>query len=158
MRGALLVALVVAGGCRARFVDEGAARAASVGLGDLTGADLGAAIAAGSGTFIGRAGHLGSGSVALLDYPAQDLIELRFGADFFCSDVPGPVVVLTARDDLGTSLDALAGDLEIATLKSTSGAQSYFLRGSDVVASRDNVFVFCKPYGLEVAKAALSSP
>jgi hypothetical protein len=158
MWGVLLVAVVLAGGCRARFVDEAGSRAASVGLGDLTGVDLGAASQLGGGTFIGRAGHLGSGSVALFDYPSQDLLEIRFGADFFCSDVPGPVVVLTARDDLGTSLDALSGDLEVATLKSTSGAQSYFLHGSQVAGTRDNVFVFCKPYGLEVAKAALASP
>lgn len=156
MRRALLVAaLVLAGGCRARFVDEGGARGAAVGLGDLSGADLGASTILGHGTFSGRAGHIGAGSVSLLEYPAQDLLEIRFGPDFFCSDVPGPVVVLTSRDDLGTSLDALAGDLEVATLAKTAGAQSYFLDGAQAAETRGNVFVFCKPYGLEVAKAPL---
>ena len=40
--------------------------------------------------------------------------------------------------------------MEIGPLHASAGAQSYFLRND---GDRRNVFIYCKPYGIEVAKA-----
>jgi hypothetical protein len=152
---------VVLVGCQAHFVDERPASeraAAAAGLFDLGGVDFaetdaGALLA--GGVFAGRDGHLGVGGVSLF---ARDdgLTELRFDDHFACSDVPGPVVVLTTRDALGTQLAPARGDLALGPLIATSGAQRYLVPGGD--GGRREVFIFCKPYGLEVAAAQLEGP
>ncbi len=150
MRAALVIGLLCSG-CHAAFIDERPGGAA--GASELTGVDLGDGSVVATGKFGGRAGHIGIGDVSLLAY-AGGITEIRFEPDFGCTDVPGPVVVLTQRDALGTQLDAIAGDIEVAPLRSPSGGQSYFVR-ADPAVQRD-VFVFCKPYGVEVAKAPLT--
>jgi hypothetical protein len=104
------------------------------------------------GSFEGRAGHNGSGEVELLRIGGA--LELRFADSFSSSGVPGPVVVLSPRDRLGTRLDPAAGDVELGTLQRSRGPQTYPAPpGAEQAAY---VWIFCKPFGVEVARAALS--
>ena len=61
---------------------------------------------------------------------------LRLGADISVSKEPGSERVFSTRDDLAASLDAAAG------------------RELDALI----VFVYCKPLGVEVARATLGAP
>jgi hypothetical protein len=152
----LLMACV---GCHATFVDD---RPGTLDLAqpriDLAGLDLGGVDLAGGavtfarGTFEGRDGHSGSGPAELVRL-SDGSVELRFGAAFVASGVPGPVVVLSSRDDMGTTIDSALGDLSLGTLISTRGEQSYPVPGDD---GRRVAFVFCKPFGVEVARAILT--
>ncbi len=107
------------------------------------------------GTFTGRAGHNGAGTAELRRLE-DGSVELGFGADFSVSAVPGPVVVLTSRSELGTMILPGAGDFELAPLRENNGAQAYPVPGGD--GGRRSAFVFCKPFGVEVARALLSPP
>lgn len=144
-------------GCDARFVDlrppsRDLATAAAADLGNDVGDGGGAPGSAfARGSFVGRQGHSGSGTGELVA-AAGGSVTVQLDANFSVSPVPGPVLVLTTRDALGTRIDAAAGDLEIAALPSPSGAQSYSV-ASD--GGRRNLFVFCKPFGVEVALAVL---
>ena len=147
-------------GCEARFLDHRLPAEAMFpipadGFGestDLAGTSPGdAEKLLAQGMFVGRAGHAGSGDAHL--HRSQGVLEVRFAANFSVSGVPGPAVFLTSRDSMGGSIDAQA-DVNLGTLRSISGAQSYRLPpGADV--GRRNVFVFCQPFRVEVAKAAL---
>jgi hypothetical protein len=151
------------GGCEARFLDlRQAGESALVDgfgpIGDLAGQDLaGQDLAAlpdkqlARGMFVGRAGHSGSGEGGL--YRTQGAIELRLAADFSSSGVPGPALFLTSRDSMAGTIDTVA-DVNLGTLRAASGAQVYPLpSGADV--GRRNVFVYCQPFRVEVAKATL---
>lgn len=152
MRLALALSLAVLAACSARFVDERAPRDFAVGDPDLGAlpSDGGAAedvIA--RGRFTGRAGHAGAGGATLVT-AANGRVELRFDDDFAVSPVPGPVVVLTARESLGTALTD--GDRELGVLGAARGAQTYTV-GTD--GGERYAFIFCKPFGVEVARALL---
>lgn len=153
-------------GCEARFLDQ---RSGANTIGpsqfdaamppmDLAGRDLAGIDLAtpadkllAMGSFMGRAGHAGSGDGMLYRTPGG--VEVRFAANFTSSGVPGPAVFLTSRDSMGGSIDSQA-DINLGTLRSTSGAQTYAVpAGADV--GRRNVFVYCQPFRVEVAKAAL---
>ena len=67
--------------------------------------------------------------------------------------LPGPVVILSSRESLGRSLDR-DEDLELGRLTSTRGAQTYSVPILD--DGRRVAWVFCKPYGVEVARAVLT--
>ena len=153
------VSLLLAG-CEARFVDtrplserpQATPNDFAFTAPDLFGSDAspsGSELAA--GTFIGRAGHGGSGS-AQLYRRADGVVEVRLLMDFSISPVPGPAVFLTSRTDMGNTIDPQT-DLNLGTLQSASGAQAYAVPSDD--GSRRNVFVFCQPFRVEVAKAAL---
>jgi hypothetical protein len=148
MKWGLLALLVAGAGCHALFTDERGA-SSQEGGGAVGNADLGPGTELGSGRFVGRAGHVASGTVTLIDHSGT--LEIQLGDDFGVSDVPGPVLVLSPRDSLGTAIDPVAGDLEVATLASPQGAQAYMMPLAGTAPP--NVFVFCKPYGLEVGKA-----
>ena len=78
---------------------------------------------------------------------------MRFSADFSVSGVPGPVVVLSRRPSIGTGIDASAGDVELGPQAARRGAQTYPVpAGAD---DRRFVWIYCKPFGIEVARAAL---
>ncbi len=142
MRALLLLLL---SGCSATFVDDRVGT--DLGLSDLArndNPDRAASVPLARGSFEGRAGHSGAGTAEL------SAGELRFAADFAVSAVPGPVVVVTTRDALGTKIDP-ATDLDLGPLRATTGAQSYALADT----TRRYVFVFCKPFGVEVARALL---
>lgn len=154
-------------GCEARFVDQ---RSGASPLGqanydlamvprDLAGVDLAGVDLAtpadqlfAKGSFMGRAGHAGTGDGML--FRTGSAVEVRFGSNFTCSGVPGPAVFLTSRDSMGGGIDTQT-DISLGTLRSTSGAQTYIVPpGADV--GRRNVFVYCQPFRVEVAKAALT--
>lgn len=104
------------------------------------------------GRFEGRAGHGGSGGAAL--YRVGDAVELRFDGDFTVSAVPGPAIFLTSRADMGGSIDAQA-DIKLGNLTAFNGAQRIAVpAGADT--GRRSVFVYCQPFRVEVAKAALT--
>jgi hypothetical protein len=104
------------------------------------------------GIWEGRAGHRGEGSVELVEF-ANGSLELRMGADFLVSGVPGPLVILSTRDALGRNL-VDGDDLQLGRLINSSGAQNYSVPILD--DGRRVAWVFCKPYGVEVARALLS--
>lgn len=104
-----------------------------------------------SGRFEGRAGHGGSGGAAL--YRIGGSVELRFDSDFTVSNVPGPAIFLTSRADMGGSIDAQA-DIKLGTLTAFNGAQRIAVPAGAELGRR-NVFIYCQPFRVEVAKAAL---
>jgi hypothetical protein len=162
---AALSALVL--GCHARFVDlrepgagspdqgQGPGPGGPLDLAGLGDAGDGGATPTGKvvarGTFEGRAGHGGDGSAELYRSP-DGRIEIRLGSDFRTSAVPGPKVILTSREDMGNRIDPQL-DIEVAPLASANGPQTYPVSGGDT--GRRNVFIYCKPFSVEVAKAAL---
>lgn len=161
MRWLLGLFAVAASGCGARFVDERGARdgGAAVGADDLGGADDGSDGSATErllavGRFEGRAGHAGRGGARLVEIGgAGGRLALRFDDDFDVSPVPGPVVVLTSRTTLGTALGG--ADRELGVLGAPRGAQEYAVVGGDGGARV--AFIFCKPFGVEVARALLEA-
>ena len=107
-----------------------------------------------SGTFEGRSGDEGRGTVRLLRRAAGGF-ALSFDADFFATAVPGPVLVLSTRDALGTEIDTAQGDLEVGPLPRSSGAQ--FVTFSADPGARRTLWVYCKPFGIEIARAVLAN-
>ena len=84
---------------------------------------------------------------------ADGTVEVRFGDDFDVARVPGPVVVLSYRDRLGSEIEPALGDVELGVLINERGAQTYVVPGN--LDDRDFVWVYCAPFGLEVGRAAL---
>ena len=72
------------------------------------------------------------------------------------ASVPGPVVVRASEDTLGSRLDPERGDLELGVLEQDRGASSYTLPFPP--GPRTFVWVYCKPFGLEEARATLATP
>lgn len=155
MRLVALVALL-ASGCGATFIDDRPPRP------DAAEADLLEPAADGGpaetvlarGSFEGRDGHFGRGTAELIAEGGG--LVLRFAGDFQVSGVPGPFVYLSARDDLDTQPSEAEGDIELAPLSASAGAQRYAVPAA--AASLCTAFVFCKPFGVEVARALLVSP
>jgi hypothetical protein len=153
-----LVALLLLG-CDARFVDlRGMPESALFGSAfdpraDLAGVDLiGIEKLLAQGNFSGRGGHAATGTAELYRR-ADAVIEVRFGADFQSSSVPGPAVFLTSRDAMGGTIEPQT-DINLGVLAAPQGAQAYAVPfGADL--GRRNVFVYCQPYRVEVAKATL---
>lgn len=104
------------------------------------------------GTWQGWTGHQGAGGASLVRR-ADGRFELRLAADFSSSPVPGPVVVLSHRAGLGSNIDPALGDVNLGTLQAASGAQSYLLSGAD--GGQRYAWVFCQPFGIEIARALL---
>jgi hypothetical protein len=150
--------LLLLAGCDARFVDLRSATGPGPGpaspLPDLAGVDGSGAVEKllAQGPFTGRAGHAGSGTGQLVRR-ADGAIEVRFAADFSASNVPGPAVFLTSRADMGTGIDAVT-DINLGTLRAPGGSQAYAVP-SGAEQGRRNVFIYCQPFRVEVAKAAL---
>ena len=104
------------------------------------------------GTWTGRSDYQAVGQVSL-ERAEDGRLELRFSDDFIVSRVPGPVVVLSYRDSIGRGIDPAAGDVDLGRLERSSGAQTYAVPpGAD---DRDFAWVYCEPFALEVARAAL---
>jgi hypothetical protein len=151
MRTFALALLFAVAGCKATFVDE---RIAGVGaaLPDAGGCveheQRTGSIA--RGTFNGI-GHVGRGGVELFAV-SDGAWELRFDDSFLVTDVPGPVVLLTSHDKIGINIDP-AADEQLGPLQRVTGAQVYAFDQDP--CGRRNVFVFCEPFGIEVAEATL---
>lgn len=153
-RGAMLAVALAGAACEAAFEDlrpgdlDGDGGFAAGRLDEAPEA-VGETVVA-TGRFTGRDGHFGTGG-ATLGLGDDGVWRLRFGRDFVVTPVPAPVVVLSRDDDLGPRLGA--DDLQLAVLSRDRGEQAYRLSGEP--GDRRVVWVFCKPYGVEVARAIL---
>lgn len=116
-----------------------------------SGSDAAASGVFARGPFSGRTGHVGRGRAELVRVGSK--VELRFSSDFAASTVPGPVVVLTRRASIGSTISTARGDLSLGTLQAASGAQSYVVSGGD--GGRRYAWDYCKPFGVEIARAKL---
>lgn len=103
------------------------------------------------GSFEGRTGYIASGTVELVQNGRG--LELVFGDDFDSQGVPAPVVILSTREALGTTVDAALGDLELGALQATTGAQRYPVPAGGEAARY--AWVYCRPFQVEVARAPL---
>ena len=152
--------------CDADFVDLRSATArtiaaadAGVVIRDAGGGDDdveivdGAAILA-IGPWGGRADYAAAGQASIIRRDNGDL-ELQLSDDFVVDRVPGPVVVLSYRPSIGSEIDPAQGDVELGRLESNRGAQTYALPAG--VDDRTFVWVYCKPFGLEVGRAELEA-
>jgi hypothetical protein len=148
----ILTAVFVLSGCDASFTDL---RMDAGGVPEIVagydGGVSGTELVLGRGAVSGRAGHNGAGTASLVQHDDGSL-EVRFASDFAVSNAPGPLVVLSSRESLGSALDP-AADQVLARLSKPSGAQSYPVEGDDV--GRRIVWVFCDPFKVEIARAIL---
>ena len=104
------------------------------------------------GDWTGRSDYSASGQASVVRL-ANGQLELRFSDDFRVDRVPGPVVLLSTRETLGRRLDPGAGDVELGRLQTERGAQTYQLPAD--VEDRTFAWVYCLPFGLEVARVSL---
>ena len=146
---ALVVVLALVAGCDARYFDlagPGAGTSAGPVVPELSdGPEHGVA----AGTFTGRTGYEGAGSVTLV-HTETGIATLVLGEDFFVSPVPAPVLLLTDRDELRGG--KTKHELSLGVLHATAGPGRYPI-GED--GGRRTVFVYCSTYELEVARATL---
>lgn len=82
---------------------------------------------------------------------ADGSYEVRLTSDFSTQGVPGPALALSPRNPLGGSIDA--DELDIGGLDSNSGMQSYSLPGPPTDYAY--TWIWCEPFGLDVAYAAM---
>jgi hypothetical protein len=88
---------------------------------------------------------------------ADGTFELRFSDDFVTTDdIPGPAVALSVNPDISPSLVASEGDVDLGALQRAQGAQSYTLPFAP--GPREYAWVWCQPFGVEVARARLVAP
>jgi hypothetical protein len=106
-----------------------------------------------TGTFVGRAGHFGRGSIHLVRR-GNGQVELRFGNDFAVSQCPGPVLYLSSRSSLGAAVDPNA-DIYLGVLRSYSGAQIYAVLPAGAEVGRPYTWVYDEPFRVEVAMATI---
>jgi hypothetical protein len=106
-----------------------------------------------TGTFVGRAGYVGRGSVCLVRR-GDGQMELRFASDFAVSECPGPMVYLSSRGSIGHTLDTNM-DIHLGALRAFSGAQVYAVpAGAEV--GRPFIWVYDTPFRVEVSVAELA--
>ncbi|MEM7677267.1 MAG: hypothetical protein AAF449_14800 [Myxococcota bacterium] len=120
--------------------------------------DGGGAVSVGivkEGVWTGRSDYRASGQ-ATIERLDNGQVQLRFSSDFSVSRVPGPVVVLSYRQDIGRNIDPSQGDVELGRLLRNSGSQTYPVPAG--VDDRLFAWVYCKPFGLEVGRAELETP
>lgn len=104
------------------------------------------------GAFEGRGGYDAAGTATLQSTDTG--LELVFSEDFASAAVPGPVVVVTPRSAIGTSLTA--ADTVVARLDSGSirGANRFDVELAEP-PSPAYVFIYCEPFGVETARAVM---
>lgn len=110
----------------------------------------------GSGTFEGRGGYPASGSVRLEQLAAGEY-QVVVSDDFSSAAVPGPVILVTPRDAIGTRLSAEDINVTALSAEQIAGAGTYtFSAGS--VPDDAYIFIYCEPFGVETARAELVAP
>ena len=100
-----------------------------------------------SGTFEGRAGHAGTGTVNLIKSGSQTL--LQFEGDFDITNGPDLFV------HLGTG-DEYSKEAQIEKLKGNRGEQIYVIPDSINVEDFDEVWVWCRAFSVPFVKATLA--
>lgn len=101
-----------------------------------------------TGTFEGRAGHSGTGTVNLIKHGNETLIQ--FEGDFDITNGPDLFV------HLGTG-DEYSKEARIEKLKGNKGEQIYLIPDSINVDDYDEVWVWCRAFSVPFVKATLSS-
>jgi hypothetical protein len=157
VRPLLLLLLLLFAGCEAHFTDLRPEDAGFTGPPiDAGFVDVGPPPADDevilTGTFSGRGRYSGGGGASVVQR-TDGTFELVFADDFTVSSVPGPVVVLSTRASLGSRIDEAQGDINLGVLMSRSGMQSYPV--SAAALSAQYAWVFCRPFGVEIARAEL---
>lgn len=105
-----------------------------------------------AGAWTGRSDYRATGVAEIVRSP-DGQSELRLSDDFSVSSVPGPVLVLSFRDRIGSSLDPGQGDVELGPFQ--RDLLSYAIpAGAD---DRLYAWIYCRPFRIEVARAALES-
>ncbi len=107
-----------------------------------------------SGTWEGRGSYSAAGT-AEIAITEKGTVELRLSDDFSVSGVPGPFVVLSSRNSLGQRIEPEQGDLEVGGLSGNRGPQVFEIPPE--AADLPYVWIFCKPFGVEVGRAKLES-
>ena len=115
----------------------------------------------GNNTTAGEETLIASGDFVNVDYQtagsaqywqlADGSYEVRLSMDFASQGVPGPALALSPRNPLGGSIDS--DELDLGALDADSGAQSYALprEPTDFLYT----WIWCKPFGLDVAYAEM---
>ena len=104
------------------------------------------------GGWTGRSSYRASGTAELVRLPNGQR-EIRFSDDFDVSRVPGPVVLVSQGPNVGGRVDAAEGEFQLGALISRTGAQTYLV--PDDLPEPLFVWVYCAPFAIEVARAAL---
>lgn len=98
------------------------------------------------GTFVGKSGHKVSGKVQLVK--TDKGTELRLLANFKSDGAPGPYIGFGKNGHYSKRT-------EFSRLKKRNGMQSYRVPAKLDISSYNNVFIWCKPYNVPLAIAAL---
>lgn len=97
-----------------------------------------------TGTFTGVAGHQSSGRAALISNDSANFIRLE--DDFSVTSGPDLYVYVGTKDDKTR---------EIARLKGNKGGQNYELPKDLDLSSFDTVWIYCKAFTVNFARAEL---
>ncbi|MFK8003597.1 MAG: hypothetical protein AB8H86_28805 [Polyangiales bacterium] len=110
----------------------------------------------GSGSFEGRGGYPAMGDVRLEELSPGEY-QVVLSDTFSSAAVPGPVVVVTPRDAIGTRLGA--DDIVVTSLNAEqiAGAGTFPFSAASVPDDA-YIFIYCEPFGVETARAQLVAP
>lgn len=128
-----------------------------VGFFDVGSSDVGiGGEVVGRGAFEGRSGYEASGT-ATLESLGGDRYAIVLSPDFSSASVPDPVIVTSSRPSLGTALQD--GDVMVARLggEEIRGGGRHEISDARIGEAR-YVFIYCVPFGVETARAALEAP
>ena len=100
-----------------------------------------------TGTFEGRAGHRGTGTVNLLAYGDERLIQ--FDGDFDIVNGPDLFVHLGANDEYSR-------EANLGKLKGNRGSQIYAVPESYDLEDLDEVWVWCRAFSTPFVQATLT--
>ncbi|MBE7556836.1 MAG: DM13 domain-containing protein [Anaerolineales bacterium] len=98
--------------------------------------------------------HKGSGQAALYQLP-DGLHVLRF-EDFAATNGPDLHVILSSHPAPTSSDEVMQGHLDLGSLKGNIGSQNYALPAGTDVSQFKSVIIYCQPFRVIFATAALS--
>lgn len=135
------------------IVDGGSDASVDAGPGESdAGMPTGASAFAGS--FEGRAGYSASGSVTLEDL-GGGRVRISLSEDFSTARVPGPVLIVTDRTEIGRSLDR-SRDIIVHRFQASElvGASTFEVEVE--LPEAPTVFTYCEPFTVETGRALLA--
>ncbi len=107
-----------------------------------------------AGPFEGRAGYSASGSVSLEDL-GEGMVRITLSDDFQTARVPGPVLIVTDRTEIGRSLDR-SRDIIVHRFRSSELIGPSVFEVPLVLPATPTVFTYCEPFTVETGRALLS--
>lgn len=147
---------VVLTACQAQYTDlrsqSERLSSAQQGQSEFTVEDAGDCSAIATGRFTGLRNYEVSGGVTLEACAVG--YKLRFDSDFDSDSIPGPVVLLSTRDDVTNDISPERGDVELGELTSRGGEQEYFGTVGDPNGFT-RAWVYCKPFTVAVGVATI---